>query len=65
PVPDPEVEKTREHIVLKGDVPSPANPPSGCRFSTRCPVAQKNCFVDDPEWRKIGDGGYVACHYAE
>lgn len=65
PVPDPEVEKTREHIVLQGDVPSPANPPKGCRFSTRCPVAKDKCFVDDPEWRKIGDGGFVACHYAE
>ncbi len=65
PVPDPEVEKTREHIVLKGDVPSPANPPSGCRFSTRCPIAQEKCFSDDPEWRKIGNGGFVACHFAE
>jgi len=65
PVPDPEIEKTREHIVLQGDVPSPANPPKGCNFCTRCPAAIEKCFDEEPEWRKIGKEGFVACHLAE
>jgi oligopeptide transport system ATP-binding protein len=65
PIPDPDVEATRERIILKGDVPSPANPPSGCRFRTRCPVAQPLCAQQIPAFRKLADGRSVACHYAE
>ncbi|TGE32358.1 dipeptide ABC transporter ATP-binding protein [Desulfosporosinus sp. Sb-LF] len=60
PVPDPTVKKDR--IILKGDVPSPVNPPSGCRFHTRCPKAQGICKEQDPEFRDIGAGHFVACH---
>ncbi|MFI9219861.1 ABC transporter ATP-binding protein [Streptomyces werraensis] len=66
PVPDPEVEDKRERILLTGDLPSPANPPSGCRFHTRCPWAQaEHCATERPELRDIGGGHRVACHYAE
>jgi oligopeptide transport system ATP-binding protein len=65
PIPNPAVEATREHIVLKGDLPSPANPPAGCNFCTRCPIATDICRVEDPEWREIEPGRYVACHFAE
>ncbi|MGJ8529937.1 ABC transporter ATP-binding protein [Maritalea sp.] len=65
PVPDPEIEKTREHIVLQGDVPSPANPPKGCRFCTRCPVAIEKCFDEEPEWLHLDNGANVACHLVE
>lgn len=64
PVPDPKVEATREHIILKGDVPSPSNPPKGCVFSTRCPVAEKKCFDVAPQWRDVGHDQFVACHLA-
>ncbi|HEY8908936.1 MAG TPA: dipeptide ABC transporter ATP-binding protein [Desulfosporosinus sp.] len=60
PVPDPTVKKDR--IILKGDVPSPVNPPSGCRFHTRCPRAQGICMEQDPEFKDVGNGHYVACH---
>jgi oligopeptide transport system ATP-binding protein len=62
PIPDPKVERRRERIILTGDVPSPANPPSGCRFRTRCPVAIDKCATDQPEWRHLGQGRHVACH---
>jgi oligopeptide/dipeptide ABC transporter ATP-binding protein len=64
PVPDPDYDRTNR-IVLQGDLPSPANPPSGCRFHTRCPIAQDKCKVDDPELREIVPGHFAACHYAE
>ena len=64
PVPNPEVEAKREHIV-QGDVPSPANPPKGCNFCTRCPVAIDRCRVEEPELRELNKGQFVACHLAE
>ena len=62
PIHDPKLEKKRDRVILIGDVPSPANPPSGCHFSTRCPIAEKRCFEDSPEWREIATGHQVACH---
>ncbi len=63
PVPDPEAAKQR--IILKGDVPSPINPPSGCRFHTRCPYAFARCSNEEPEMREILPGHNVACHLRE
>jgi len=65
PVPNPVVEAEREHIILTGDVPSPENPPQGCNFSGRCPMATERCRQEDPAWRELETGHYVACHYAE
>jgi oligopeptide transport system ATP-binding protein len=65
PVPDPEVEAVRKRVILEGDIPSPANPPPGCVFSTRCPIAQERCSLEVPEFRQLGPGRWVACHYAE
>lgn len=65
PVPDPEVEATRKRVILEGDIPSPANPPPGCPFNTRCPVAQERCVAESPEWRELAPGHWVACHFAE
>ena len=62
PLHDPVLEKKRKRTILTGDVPSPADPPSGCHFSTRCPVAEENCFKIVPEWREISSGHNVACH---
>ncbi len=62
PIPDPRVERKRERIILTGDVPTPVNPPSGCRFHTRCPIAIEICSQQDPEWRDIGGNHWVACH---
>jgi oligopeptide transport system ATP-binding protein len=61
PVPDPAVERQRKRVVLEGDVPNPSNPPQGCNFNTRCPIAQEICS-QDPEWRDAGGGHFVACH---
>ncbi|MFC5379661.1 oligopeptide/dipeptide ABC transporter ATP-binding protein [Aquipuribacter nitratireducens] len=66
PVPDPEVEDRRERILLTGDLPSPADPPAGCRFSTRCPFVQPGrCTSERPGLREVAPGHRVACHYAE
>lgn len=63
-IPEPTLNRTREKIILKGDVPSPKNPPSGCRFHTRCPAATDLCKVEEPLLQKSSDGHEVACHYA-
>jgi oligopeptide transport system ATP-binding protein len=62
PIPDPIVEEKRERIILTGDVPSPVNPPSGCRFHTRCPIVMDKCKQIDPEFRDVSGDHWVACH---
>lgn len=62
PIPDPDVEKARERIVLTGDVPSPISPPPGCRFKGRCRYACERCHEEEPIMKKIGPDHYVACH---
>ncbi|TKT79040.1 ABC transporter ATP-binding protein [Aquamicrobium sp. LC103] len=64
PVPDPAIEAERRRIILKGDIPDPANPPAGCRFCTRCPEAIERCFTEEPAWRELDTGHKVACHRA-
>ncbi|MDP6580733.1 MAG: ABC transporter ATP-binding protein [Vicinamibacterales bacterium] len=61
PQPDPKL-RHRERLELTGEIPSPANPPSGCRFHPRCPIAIEKCAQDEPEWREIQPGRWVACH---
>jgi len=56
PVPDPKLSRQRQRTILPGDVPSPINPPSGCRFHPRCPIAQEICSQQEPEWREINPG---------
>ena len=62
PIPDPSKEGKRQRIILEGDVPSPANPPKGCRFHPRCPLAIDVCREVEPEWREVAPDHWVACH---
>jgi len=64
PVPDPDLEAERKPILLRGDIPSPVNPPSACRFHTRCPIAQKICSEVEPPLERKENGRYAACHFA-
>ena len=65
PMPDPRLERQRRQFILKGDPPSPSNPPSGCVFHTRCPLAADICLTDVPEFREIRPGHFLACHLAD
>jgi oligopeptide transport system ATP-binding protein len=65
PIPDPVLEEKRQRVILTGDVPSPANPPPGCVFHTRCMYAEQICTDKVPDWREAHAGHWVACHFAE
>lgn len=65
PIPDPDKARNRNRILLEGDIPSPVNPPIGCNFNTRCPIATELCFKVDPDYREITPNHFVACHYAD
>jgi oligopeptide transport system ATP-binding protein len=65
PIPDPEIERKRQRVILTGDVPSPANPPSGCNFHTRCPIMVDICKEQEPEFREARPDHWVACHLAQ
>ena len=62
PIPDPDVTRARQRILLEGDIPSPLNPPTGCRFHTRCPYATERCSQEQPKLREVSPGHYAACH---
>jgi oligopeptide transport system ATP-binding protein len=62
PIPDPKRDRERRRTILSGDVPSPINPPSGCRFNPRCPLGQERCTQDSPCWHEVKPGHWVACH---
>jgi len=63
PLPDPDIEETRQRIILKGDIPSPANPPKGCVFSSRCPKRSEICLQQAPDYRETRPGHFIACHH--
>jgi len=65
PVPDPEIAEKRKRVILEGDIPNPANPPVGCNFNTRCPLAIDICFVQEPEFIEVQPGHWVACHLVD
>ncbi len=62
PIPDPEKTRARQRVILPGDPPSPVNPPEGCRFHPRCPLAIDQCRVEIPEWREVAPRHWAACH---
>ena len=62
PIPDPKKDRARRRVILEGDVPSPVQPPSGCRFHPRCPIAMEICSRVVPEWREARQGHWIACH---
>lgn len=64
PIPLPSTMRETRRIILQGEIPSPTNPPSGCRFRTRCPFAQDVCATREPDWREAAPGRFVACHFA-
>jgi oligopeptide/dipeptide ABC transporter ATP-binding protein len=65
PIPDPKETRARQRIILSGDPPSPIDPPPGCRFHPRCPIAVEECTQIVPEWREISPDHWVACHKVE
>ncbi len=65
PVPDPKTSREQKRIILEGDVPSPLNPPTGCRFRTRCPYADELCAADEPEFKEVSNGHFAACHHLD
>jgi peptide/nickel transport system ATP-binding protein len=65
PIPDPQIEKTRPRTILKGEIPSPLNPPTGCVFHTRCPIARESCKTTVPALQEVGKAHWAACPYSE
>jgi oligopeptide transport system ATP-binding protein len=63
PIPNPKKARSRQRIILQGDIPSPINPPKGCNFNTRCPIAQEICFKEEPVYRELAPGHFIACHF--